>query len=383
MNSTIDPELDALFAEYYLLKAKHGADAAERAGWPSSRRRLDGLDVLGTTRRERLVYEAADDYVAQADAMADPRRPARAEGVDEAEDREIWERAAAGGSPSHDPRRGLPERSAGARRQGRDRAARGARTHFGDPTLAGTAFTFAAYKPSPSRRRSNAAFKFKCAYCESVLRRDAAARRRALPAEERRARAPATKADAGACYYWLAARWGNLLPSCTDCNRARTQALPDGTTQTLGKANQFPIASEAKRATKAGRGEGRGAAAASTPRSTAPRATSSSSPTGSSGGSVGKPPSRKGRESIRVYALLRAGSCAGAPGFELELRTHISIARGLGAQARGGRPRRRPEGAPARGAAGARSVVAARARVQRRSRRQLIDPVLARLRNLT
>lgn len=43
-------------------------------------------------------------------------------------------------------------------------------------------------------------------------------------------------------YYWLAAEWDNLLPSCIDCNRARKQeSALDGTTETLGKKNQFPV----------------------------------------------------------------------------------------------------------------------------------------------
>lgn len=72
MNSTIDPELDALFAEYYLLKAKPRLTAAERRRRDELAARLDGLDVLGTTRRERIVYEAADDYVAQSATLTDP-----------------------------------------------------------------------------------------------------------------------------------------------------------------------------------------------------------------------------------------------------------------------------------------------------------------------
>ena len=43
-------------------------------------------------------------------------------------------------------------------------------------------------------------------------------------------------------YPWLAARWNNLLPSCIDCNRPRTQHdVVDDVTLTLGKANQFPV----------------------------------------------------------------------------------------------------------------------------------------------
>jgi hypothetical protein len=48
-------------------------------------------------------------------------------------------------------------------------------------------------------------------------------------------------------YYWLAADWENLLPSCIDCNRSRKQLLPNGETRTLGKKNQFPIRDEDSR----------------------------------------------------------------------------------------------------------------------------------------
>ena len=96
MNSTIDPELDALFAEYYLLKAKPRRAAAERRRLSELAAQLDGLDVLGTTRRERIVYEAADDYVAQADAMADPRAKLELKESTKKRIAEIWKQAQQG-----------------------------------------------------------------------------------------------------------------------------------------------------------------------------------------------------------------------------------------------------------------------------------------------
>lgn len=48
-------------------------------------------------------------------------------------------------------------------------------------------------------------------------------------------------------YYWLAATWTNLLPSCIDCNRRRTKEFADGTTAGSGKANYFPVADERRR----------------------------------------------------------------------------------------------------------------------------------------
>jgi hypothetical protein len=53
-------------------------------------------------------------------------------------------------------------------------------------------------------------------------------------------------------YYWLAASWDNLLPSCIDCNRSRTQEFSDADPHAAGKANQFPIQNEDERATAPG-----------------------------------------------------------------------------------------------------------------------------------
>ena len=49
-------------------------------------------------------------------------------------------------------------------------------------------------------------------------------------------------------YYWLAATWPNLLLSCADCNRPRTQDDCDGNARVIGKANFFPLVDETKRA---------------------------------------------------------------------------------------------------------------------------------------
>ncbi|MGE7989600.1 hypothetical protein ACQKPE_00815 [Pseudomonas sp. NPDC089554] len=48
-------------------------------------------------------------------------------------------------------------------------------------------------------------------------------------------------------YYWLAADWDNLLPSCMDCNRKRTKVFDDKSVGMSGKANLFPVDDEAMR----------------------------------------------------------------------------------------------------------------------------------------
>lgn len=67
LGSTVDPELDRLFAEYYLLKAKPrlSLEKEERTRLGELAVELEGRDRPWVTRRERLVYEAADEYVAR------------------------------------------------------------------------------------------------------------------------------------------------------------------------------------------------------------------------------------------------------------------------------------------------------------------------------
>jgi hypothetical protein len=48
-------------------------------------------------------------------------------------------------------------------------------------------------------------------------------------------------------YYWLAAEWNNLLPSCIDCNRKRSKRFAVPNQASSGKANLFPVADETHR----------------------------------------------------------------------------------------------------------------------------------------
>ena len=195
-----------------------------------------------------------------------------------------------------------------------------ARGHFGDQGNQGAPFTFAAYKLDPVKKALNEAFHFKCAYCESSIEGT-----QPLDVEHFR---PKSGVLAGTqlvwgVYYWLAASWGNLLPSCTDCNRPRRQALPDGSELTLGKANQFPISSEAKRAAKEGQEKVEGRLLVH------PCFDDPSKHFVFQSDGIISWKSRKGRESIQVYALLRRGLVNRRKELELEVRTHTSIARGL------------------------------------------------------
>lgn len=107
-------------------------------------------------------------------------------------------------------------------------------------------FKYRAYKLAPVKEVLENLFHHKCAYCESKY-----AATQPVDVEHYRPKGEVICSN-GACqkpgYYWLAADWGNLLPSCIDCNRERTQELADGTTGLTGKAAKFPIADETRRA---------------------------------------------------------------------------------------------------------------------------------------
>lgn len=88
--TAIDPALDDVFQDYYRLLARGDSlDAAERAQLVDLKQRLPAagiVSMLGDTRREQLVYEAVDQYLAktlvhrnpdQANAMRAEMRGAR------------------------------------------------------------------------------------------------------------------------------------------------------------------------------------------------------------------------------------------------------------------------------------------------------------------
>lgn len=108
-------------------------------------------------------------------------------------------------------------------------------------------FPFAAYSAPEVKAALEELFHGKCAYCESRY-----AGTQPMDVEHWRPKGKVVEDDGTEIwpgYYWLAASWENLLPSCIDCNRERQQkVLPDGTVKTLGKANQFPLQDRGRRA---------------------------------------------------------------------------------------------------------------------------------------
>jgi uncharacterized protein (TIGR02646 family) len=110
-------------------------------------------------------------------------------------------------------------------------------------------FPFKAYKADPVKEALTELFGGKCAYCEAFYEQ-------AHPVDVEHFRpkggfARDTKLETPG-YYWLAAEWSNLLPSCVDCNRARYQKFSRLPYHMTGKANKFPLATEARRARRPG-----------------------------------------------------------------------------------------------------------------------------------
>jgi uncharacterized protein (TIGR02646 family) len=100
-------------------------------------------------------------------------------------------------------------------------------------------FPFERYKDEDVHKALKQLFQGKCSYCESNY-----AGTQPMDVEHWRPKGEVHLDDGSVLpgYYWLASEWTNLLPSCIDCNRARTQ-FDEARQQevTLGKANQFPV----------------------------------------------------------------------------------------------------------------------------------------------
>ncbi len=118
-------------------------------------------------------------------------------------------------------------------------------TGQGQPAPPKPKLKFTEYKNNAVKSTLSLLFAGKCAYCESFY-----SSTQPMDVEHYRPKA-AVSADTEADkdhpgYYWLAASWENLLPSCIDCNRQRTQeeVIDDETTKAkkLGKKDRFPVA---------------------------------------------------------------------------------------------------------------------------------------------
>lgn len=82
-------------------------------------------------------------------------------------------------------------------------------------------FSFTAYKGDDVADTLHALFHGKCAYCEARYEIVGP-----VDIEHFRPKAAVKGEAKHKGYWWLAAIWENLLPSCIDCNRRRTQKTP-------------------------------------------------------------------------------------------------------------------------------------------------------------
>jgi hypothetical protein len=131
--------------------------------------------------------------------------------------------------------------------------------HFeADPPVK-KAFNFQVYKADEVKRRLEALFHGKCAYCETFYAQSAP-----MDVEHYRPKGAVDEDKDHPGYWWLAMGWDNLLPSCIDCNRKRRQVTPissslielnresrslsSAATMLSGKKDSFPIAPQGKRA---------------------------------------------------------------------------------------------------------------------------------------
>lgn len=117
-------------------------------------------------------------------------------------------------------------------------------------------FEFRRYKEDDVKAALEVLFARKCAYCESAY--DIV---QPVDVEHFRPKGSVAENEGHDGYWWLAMDWNNLLPSCIDCNRRRTQVryqtdisaigatvtLPQATSDLSGKQDSFPVQDEASR----------------------------------------------------------------------------------------------------------------------------------------
>lgn len=109
-------------------------------------------------------------------------------------------------------------------------------------------FDFQDYRKDDVKEALRAVFNKKCAYCESNIVRQPIDVEHYRPKGGVLVRGELQKPG----YWWLAASWENLFPSCLDCNRRRRHENASGIVRLSGKENHFPLINERRRAAKPG-----------------------------------------------------------------------------------------------------------------------------------
>ncbi|MBO0130916.1 HNH endonuclease [Agrobacterium burrii] len=125
-----------------------------------------------------------------------------------------------------------------------------AKAYYGHVPPHKNAYPFKAYKADGVKLALRNLFNGKCAYCE--IRYEGG---QPMDVEHYRPKGGIQERDDHRGYWWLAADWNNLLPSCIDCNRRRGQTSADagmtlseleaalasmGDTEPGGKQDAFP-----------------------------------------------------------------------------------------------------------------------------------------------
>jgi uncharacterized protein (TIGR02646 family) len=121
------------------------------------------------------------------------------------------------------------------------------------PKKGSKSFSFKVYKDPSVKRALESLFHGKCAYCESTYGETHPVEVEHWRPKKQVEHPNGKKALPG--YYWLAADWNNLLPSCIHCNRSSHHRIPPNydVPVKLGKGNRFPLRNESTRAKTKGR----------------------------------------------------------------------------------------------------------------------------------
>jgi uncharacterized protein (TIGR02646 family) len=114
----------------------------------------------------------------------------------------------------------------------------------------GKSFPYKVYSNPEVKAALERLFKHKCAYCETTYMAG-----NPTDVEHWRPKGEVEtekKQKIKPGYYWLAANWNNLFPSCIECNRRRYQRVGNGKGEPvlLGKQNSFPLADGSPRAAR-------------------------------------------------------------------------------------------------------------------------------------
>lgn len=120
--------------------------------------------------------------------------------------------------------------------------------HYAQVPAPTVSYDFSVYRDDAVRDALAAVFANKCAYCE--FRLDGAP----FDIEHYRPKGKVREDDGtfSGGYWWLAADWSNLLPSCQDCNRSRYHETVDDGRHLFGKENLFPLIGGTPRSTGLG-----------------------------------------------------------------------------------------------------------------------------------